>query len=103
MSSLLCPPPFDRLDFSSALACLVSLMCHSCAAQAERVMEAIELYREEMTKLTEHKAICKAAGKEVKDQGMYQSMVCGYILTARLGGMRSTQIKSGQLDIAKIC
>ncbi|XP_030307169.1 WD repeat-containing protein 3 [Calypte anna] len=32
---------------------------------AERIMEAIELYREEMAKLTEHKAICKAAGKEV--------------------------------------
>ncbi|NWX86563.1 WDR3 protein, partial [Nothoprocta ornata] len=32
---------------------------------AERIMEAIELYREEMVKLQEHKAICKAAGKEV--------------------------------------
>lgn len=30
-------------------------------------MEAIELYREETAKLKEHKAICKAAGKEVKD------------------------------------
>lgn len=32
---------------------------------AEQIMEAIELYREEMAKLKEHKAICKAAGKEV--------------------------------------
>uniref|UniRef100_A0A663LRP4 WD repeat-containing protein 3 n=1 Tax=Athene cunicularia TaxID=194338 RepID=A0A663LRP4_ATHCN len=32
---------------------------------AERIMEAIELYREEMAKLKEHTAICKAAGKEV--------------------------------------
>ncbi|MXQ79528.1 hypothetical protein E5288_WYG006884 [Bos mutus] len=32
---------------------------------AERIMEAIELYREETAKLREHKAICKAAGKEV--------------------------------------
>ncbi|XP_054858997.1 WD repeat-containing protein 3 [Eublepharis macularius] len=32
---------------------------------AERIMEAIELYREETTKLEEHKAICRAAGKEV--------------------------------------
>ncbi|XP_072847846.2 WD repeat-containing protein 3 [Pogona vitticeps] len=32
---------------------------------AERIMEAIELYREETAKLEEHKAICKAAGKEV--------------------------------------
>lgn len=43
------------------------LMCYSCAAQAERIMEAIELYREEMAKQKEHNAICKAAGKEVKD------------------------------------
>ncbi|XP_063150707.1 WD repeat-containing protein 3 [Candoia aspera] len=32
---------------------------------AERIMEAIELYREETTKLEEHKAICRAARKEV--------------------------------------
>ncbi|KAF6076330.1 WD repeat domain 3 [Phyllostomus discolor] len=32
---------------------------------AERIMEAIELYREETAKMQEHKAICKAAGKEV--------------------------------------
>ncbi|XP_027749929.1 WD repeat-containing protein 3 [Empidonax traillii] len=32
---------------------------------AERIMEAIELYREEMAKLKEHNTICKAAGKEV--------------------------------------
>ena len=29
-------------------------------------MEAIELYREETAKMREHKAICKAAGKEVR-------------------------------------
>ncbi|XP_053144476.1 WD repeat-containing protein 3 [Hemicordylus capensis] len=32
---------------------------------AERIMEAIELYREETAKLKEHTAICKAAGKLV--------------------------------------
>nr|XP_033797838.1 WD repeat-containing protein 3 [Geotrypetes seraphini]XP_033797839.1 WD repeat-containing protein 3 [Geotrypetes seraphini]XP_033797840.1 WD repeat-containing protein 3 [Geotrypetes seraphini] len=32
---------------------------------AERIMEAIELYREETKKREEHKAICKAAEKEV--------------------------------------
>ncbi|MBZ3878248.1 WD repeat-containing protein 3 [Sciurus carolinensis] len=32
---------------------------------AERIMEAIELYREETAKMKEHQAICKAAGKEV--------------------------------------
>ncbi|KAJ6658330.1 hypothetical protein lerEdw1_020602 [Lerista edwardsae] len=31
---------------------------------AERIMEAIELYREETAKLKEHTAICRAAGKE---------------------------------------
>ncbi|XP_014739676.1 PREDICTED: WD repeat-containing protein 3 isoform X2 [Sturnus vulgaris] len=31
---------------------------------AERIMEAIELYREETAKQKEHNAICKAAGKE---------------------------------------
>uniref|UniRef100_A0A8C0QM05 WD repeat-containing protein 3 n=1 Tax=Chelonoidis abingdonii TaxID=106734 RepID=A0A8C0QM05_CHEAB len=36
---------------------------------AERIMEAIELYREETAKLKEHQAICKAAGKEVKRPG----------------------------------
>uniref|UniRef100_A0A8D0GMZ5 WD repeat-containing protein 3 n=1 Tax=Sphenodon punctatus TaxID=8508 RepID=A0A8D0GMZ5_SPHPU len=33
---------------------------------AERIMEALELYREEMAKLEEHKAICRATGKEVR-------------------------------------
>ncbi|XP_066124256.1 WD repeat-containing protein 3 isoform X2 [Saccopteryx bilineata] len=32
---------------------------------AERIMEAVELYREETARMKEHKAICKAAGKEV--------------------------------------
>ncbi|NXT97687.1 WDR3 protein, partial [Buphagus erythrorhynchus] len=32
---------------------------------AEKIMEAIELYREETAKQKEHNAICKAAGKEV--------------------------------------
>lgn len=40
-----------------------------CAVQAERIMEAIELHREETAKLKEHQAICKAAGKEVKRPG----------------------------------
>uniref|UniRef100_A0A8B9H725 WD repeat domain 3 n=1 Tax=Astyanax mexicanus TaxID=7994 RepID=A0A8B9H725_ASTMX len=32
---------------------------------AERIMEALELYREESKKLEEHKAACEAAGKQV--------------------------------------
>lgn len=65
VSASLFPTVFVQLSF--VLTCLVSLMCCSCAAQAERIMEAIELYREETAKLKEHNAICKAAGKEVKD------------------------------------
>lgn len=105
VSALLLPPPFAQLNLSFALACLVSLMCHSCAAQAERIMEAIELYREEMAKLMEHKAICKAAGKEVKDWGMSQSQgVWVYPSSSVVWVERlHMQIKSGQLDIAKIC
>lgn len=68
VSAPLLPPPFVQLSF--VLPCLVSLMCCPCAAQAERIMEAIELYREETAKLKEHNAICKAAGKEVKDRGI---------------------------------
>lgn len=33
--------------------------------QAERIMEALELYREESKKLEAHKAACEVAGKEV--------------------------------------
>ena len=33
-------------------------------------MEAVELYREETAKMREHKAICKAAGKEVRHSSL---------------------------------
>lgn len=36
-------------------------------------MEAIELYREETAKMKEHKAICKAAGKEVRQSVTFHS------------------------------
>lgn len=39
--------------------------------QAERIMEAVELYREETAKMKEHRAICKAAGKEVRPPASY--------------------------------
>ncbi|XP_075438332.1 WD repeat-containing protein 3, partial [Ascaphus truei] len=32
---------------------------------AERIMEAVELHREESAKLEEHRSLCKAAGKEL--------------------------------------
>lgn len=34
--------------------------------QAERIMEALELYKEENRKLEEHKYACQSAGKEVE-------------------------------------
>lgn len=34
-------------------------------------MEAIELYREETAKMKEHRAICRAAGKEVSCPSSY--------------------------------
>lgn len=34
--------------------------------QAERIMEALELYKEENRKMEEHKYACEHAGKEVK-------------------------------------
>lgn len=36
-----------------------------CVLQAERIMEAIELYREESKRLEEHREACEAAGKKV--------------------------------------
>lgn len=34
--------------------------------QAERIMEALELYREETRKMEEHKYACENAGKQVQ-------------------------------------
>lgn len=34
--------------------------------QAERIMEALELHREETRKLEEHKYLCRSAEKEVE-------------------------------------
>lgn len=33
--------------------------------QAERIMEALELFKEENRKMEEHKYVCEAAGKQV--------------------------------------
>uniref|UniRef100_A0A3B1K7X8 WD repeat domain 3 n=1 Tax=Astyanax mexicanus TaxID=7994 RepID=A0A3B1K7X8_ASTMX len=41
---------------------------------AERIMEALELYREESKKLEEHKAACEAAGKQVWNIFSYLSI-----------------------------
>ena len=37
-----------------------------CYGQAEQIMEAIELYKEEHLKLLEYEEECKVAGKKVK-------------------------------------
>uniref|UniRef100_A0A672SLV3 WD repeat-containing protein 3-like n=1 Tax=Sinocyclocheilus grahami TaxID=75366 RepID=A0A672SLV3_SINGR len=42
---------------------------------AERIMEAVELYREESEKLEEHSAACKAAGKELPPPKMNPILV----------------------------
>uniref|UniRef100_A0AAY5ERG2 WD repeat-containing protein 3 n=1 Tax=Electrophorus electricus TaxID=8005 RepID=A0AAY5ERG2_ELEEL len=47
---------------------------------AERIMEALELYREESRKLQEHKAACEEAGKELPSPKMSPILVaCGSI------------------------
>uniref|UniRef100_A0A8C5TUV4 WD repeat-containing protein 3 n=1 Tax=Malurus cyaneus samueli TaxID=2593467 RepID=A0A8C5TUV4_9PASS len=61
---------------------------------AERIMEALELYREETAKLKEHNAICKAAGKEVKDHNvtMYNPKPSAYVLEV------FKKVKSSELE-----
>lgn len=43
--------------------------------QAERIMEALELYREETRKLEEHKYMCQSAEKEVETRLSLQRSV----------------------------
>lgn len=45
--------------FADVLACCV------ISIQAERIMEALELYKAEARKMEEHKYACERAGKEV--------------------------------------
>lgn len=40
------------------------MLCFS--GQAERIMEALELFKEESRKLEDHKYACEAAGKQVE-------------------------------------
>ena len=40
-----------------------------CMGQAERLMEALEIYKEETAKLLQHQAQCKAARKQVLMEG----------------------------------
>lgn len=45
---------------------LTSADVYVTCLQAERIMEALELYREESRKLEEHKYACENAGKQVQ-------------------------------------
>uniref|UniRef100_A0A8C6XR46 WD repeat-containing protein 3 n=1 Tax=Naja naja TaxID=35670 RepID=A0A8C6XR46_NAJNA len=63
---------------------------------AERIMEAIELYREETMKLEEHKAICKAAGKEVRKQQVVFSSPSAYVLDI-LKKVKSSELEESLL------
>ena len=44
---------------------MLLLMCDLCL-QAERIMEALELYREENRKMEEYKLACQTVGNEVE-------------------------------------
>lgn len=48
--------------------CVVATPCgkYGILIQAEQIMEAIELYKEECLKMLEYKEECKAAGKKVR-------------------------------------
>lgn len=43
----------------------MSIILLSVSFQAERLMEALELYKEESAKLKAHAAECKSTGKDV--------------------------------------
>lgn len=43
-----------------------ALFCGVFSLQAERIMEALELHKEENRKMEEHKYACQTAGKEVE-------------------------------------
>uniref|UniRef100_A0A452SDD2 WD repeat domain 3 n=1 Tax=Ursus americanus TaxID=9643 RepID=A0A452SDD2_URSAM len=60
---------------------------------AERIMEAVELYREETAKRKEHKAICKAAGKEALTLPLQPS---AYVLEI-FKGIKSSELEESLL------
>uniref|UniRef100_A0A8B9H7G2 WD repeat domain 3 n=1 Tax=Astyanax mexicanus TaxID=7994 RepID=A0A8B9H7G2_ASTMX len=60
---------------------------------AERIMEALELYREESKKLEEHKAACEAAGKQVWNifSYLYINIYCYYVIK---------KVRSSELEVS---
>ncbi|XP_073702084.1 WD repeat-containing protein 3 [Garra rufa] len=68
---------------------------------AERIMEAIELYREETEKLEEHKAACKAAGKELPPPKMKPILVAfGNISPSRYVLEVIKKVRSSELEVS---
>lgn len=53
------------------------LLCFFFSVQAERIMEALELYKGEARKMEEHKYACENAGKEVEISNHLRGTGCG--------------------------
>lgn len=51
---------------------LLAVDAASLSGQAERIMEALELLKEETRKMEEHKYACEAAGKQVETPASIQ-------------------------------
>uniref|UniRef100_A0A671P0U7 WD repeat-containing protein 3-like n=1 Tax=Sinocyclocheilus anshuiensis TaxID=1608454 RepID=A0A671P0U7_9TELE len=68
---------------------------------AEQIMEAIELYREESEKLEEHRAACKAAGKELPPPKMNPILVAfGNISPSRYVLEVIKKVRSSELEVS---
>ncbi|XP_043104416.1 WD repeat-containing protein 3 [Puntigrus tetrazona] len=68
---------------------------------AERIMEAVELYREESEKLEEHSDACKAAGKELPPPKMNPILVAfGNISPSRYVLEVIKKVRSSELEVS---
>uniref|UniRef100_A0A8C1M5F9 WD repeat-containing protein 3 n=1 Tax=Cyprinus carpio TaxID=7962 RepID=A0A8C1M5F9_CYPCA len=68
---------------------------------AEQIMEAIELYREESEKLEEHRAACKAVGKELPPPKMNPILVAfGNISPSRYVLEVIKKVRSSELEVS---
>ncbi|XP_051566681.1 WD repeat-containing protein 3-like [Myxocyprinus asiaticus] len=68
---------------------------------AERIMEALELYREESKKLEEHRAACEAAGKELPPLKMNPILMAyGNISPSRYVLEVMKKVRSSELEVS---
>ncbi|XP_052004998.1 WD repeat-containing protein 3 [Xyrauchen texanus] len=68
---------------------------------AERIMEALELYREESKKLEEHRAACEAAGKELPPLKMNPILIVyGNISPSRYVLEVMKKVRSSELEVS---